>query len=246
MSEKILKADFHVHTPASRDYSKKEQNEGDGVLDIVDSARQKKLDVIAITDHNTVAGILGLNRIVLEKLSDITVLDGIELSLTCGHYLILGIPAEIMQRQLEKWGIAPQHEGNASIPTTKSQEKEYLKWAVGAGGLVIAAHPLVPIHPMSTDVSRLKEYFNEGLIHGAESHNAALEKAVSTLPYSLWHIFSENILKHYRIPAYANSDAHAKENMGDRHNEISVKEGENLLEGLRNKKLKIRHSEAKN
>ncbi len=48
-----LKADLHVHTPASRDISEKWANSK--AEDVVRIALEKELDIIAITDHNTVA-----------------------------------------------------------------------------------------------------------------------------------------------------------------------------------------------
>ena len=44
--------DLHLHTPASEDYLQPEI----GYLDILREAAKKGLDIIAFTDHNTVAG----------------------------------------------------------------------------------------------------------------------------------------------------------------------------------------------
>ena len=44
--------DLHLHTPASDDYLQPEI----GYLDILQEAAIKGLDIIAFTDHNTVAG----------------------------------------------------------------------------------------------------------------------------------------------------------------------------------------------
>ena len=44
--------DLHLHTPASADY----QEPGASFLDILRQAESKGLDIIAFTDHNTVAG----------------------------------------------------------------------------------------------------------------------------------------------------------------------------------------------
>ena len=48
-----LKADLHIHTPASNDISEKWKNSSPE--DIVRIAKEKGLDIIAITDHNTAA-----------------------------------------------------------------------------------------------------------------------------------------------------------------------------------------------
>ncbi len=44
--------DLHLHTPASADY----QEEGVSYLDILRKAERQNLDIIALTDHNTVGG----------------------------------------------------------------------------------------------------------------------------------------------------------------------------------------------
>ena len=44
--------DLHIHTPASEDYVEKETS----YLDILKEAERRGLDMIAFTDHNTIAG----------------------------------------------------------------------------------------------------------------------------------------------------------------------------------------------
>ena len=48
-----LKADLHTHTPASKDMDEKWSNST--AEDLVAIAIDKRLDVLAITDHNTAA-----------------------------------------------------------------------------------------------------------------------------------------------------------------------------------------------
>lgn len=53
--EKIdIKADFHIHTPSSKDY--KGQNNEEEYLGILRQAIVRDLKIIAITDHNSVEG----------------------------------------------------------------------------------------------------------------------------------------------------------------------------------------------
>ena len=44
--------DLHLHTPSSEDYAEKEAS----YLDILKEAERRGLDIIAFSDHNTVAG----------------------------------------------------------------------------------------------------------------------------------------------------------------------------------------------
>src|SRR5690606_31018907 len=52
------RVDLHIHTPASSDYQEPHIN----YLDILRQAALRGLDVIAITDHNTVAGFAAMRR----------------------------------------------------------------------------------------------------------------------------------------------------------------------------------------
>jgi len=50
------KMDLHLHTPASADW----QERGVSYLDLLHRAEMQGLDILAITDHNTVAGCAAL------------------------------------------------------------------------------------------------------------------------------------------------------------------------------------------
>ncbi len=108
-SRKWYSMDIHLHTPASSDY----QEPKISYLDILKKAEQRRLEIIAFTDHNTVAGyrkmkeeikhlelLASLNRILPEEaatlaeykrlLDKILVLPGFEFTATFGFH-ILGI-----------------------------------------------------------------------------------------------------------------------------------------------------------
>jgi len=109
----LLKIDLHVHTLHSIDgmFSVKE---------MVESAKRKGLDGIAITDHNTTSG---LNE--AEKLSrrGFIVIPGEEISTKGAHVVALGIKKEIPR----------------DLPLQKT-----LRLIKEQGGVAIAAHPFVP------------------------------------------------------------------------------------------------------
>ncbi len=52
------RADLHIHTPASADYFEPEVHP----IDILRKAEQRGVDIIAFTDHNTVAGYVAMQR----------------------------------------------------------------------------------------------------------------------------------------------------------------------------------------
>ena len=98
--------DLHLHTPASSDY----QQKGVEYLDILKQAEARGLDMVAFTDHNTVAGyrrmqeeieqlelLEKLNRLLPEEqtrlteyrrlLGKILVLPGFEFTATFGFHI---------------------------------------------------------------------------------------------------------------------------------------------------------------
>src|SRR5258706_12639045 len=53
-----IRADFHIHTPASEDYAEPQVT----YLDILREAERHELEIIAFTDHNTVHGYEQMRR----------------------------------------------------------------------------------------------------------------------------------------------------------------------------------------
>lgn len=156
--------DLHIHTPASADYQQPEVT----YLEILQRAEIRDLDVIAITDHNTVAGyrrmrdevrqlelLEGLNRLLPQEQSTLTeyrrlydhllVLPGFEFTATFGFH-ILGIfspdkPLREIEHLLLDLHIPPDQldEGSATIGASTDVLTAY-RLIQEAGGLVIAAH----------------------------------------------------------------------------------------------------------
>jgi len=112
--------DLHLHTPASSDF----QQPNASYLEILQEVERKGLDIIAFTDHNTVAGYRGmleeiedlellerLNRLKAEEqkrlkeyrriLEEILILTGFEFTATFGFHILGIFPADIPARDLE-------------------------------------------------------------------------------------------------------------------------------------------------
>jgi len=112
--------DLHLHTPASEDYLQPEI----GYLDILKQAENKGLDIIAFTDHNTVAGyrrmqeeieqlklLQQLNRLLPEEetrlteyqrlLKRVLVLPGFEFTATFGFHILAIFPEDKPVRDIE-------------------------------------------------------------------------------------------------------------------------------------------------
>jgi hypothetical protein len=158
------KCDLHIHTPASNDY----QEPRITYLDILQTAENCGLDIIAFTDHNTIAGVRKL-RDELEKLElleqldriqpeeklrlqefrrlldKILLLPGFELTATLGFHILGIFPPQTTLRELEhillNLRIPPEKLdlGATEVGATVDVLTAY-QVINEAGGLVIAAH----------------------------------------------------------------------------------------------------------
>jgi PHP family Zn ribbon phosphoesterase len=156
--------DLHVHTPASSDFQQPEFT----YLEILQRAETRGLDIIAFTDHNTVAGyrrmqdeiqqlelLERLNRLMPDEKSRLQefrrleskmlILPGVEFTATLGFHIIGIFPPEKPVREIEhillSLNIPPSllDNGSATVGATDDVLTAY-KLINQAGGLVIAAH----------------------------------------------------------------------------------------------------------
>lgn len=164
MKDQWYKAELHVHTPASADY----QQEDVTYLDILREAERKGVDILAFTDHNTVAGYrtmredvenlellerLGrLNNVERQRLQEyrrllgrVLVLKGFEFTATFGFHILGIFDADTPLRDLEflllKLNIPADRldEGATDVGATVDVLTAY-QLIDRAGGIVIAAH----------------------------------------------------------------------------------------------------------
>jgi predicted metal-dependent phosphoesterase TrpH len=116
VTEKLGRADLHIHTLASDGTS--------GILDILEHVEhQTELDVIAITDHERIDAALAARVISRERGLRAEVIIGEEITTRGGHLLGLFLSERVKPFQSLRASIAAIHE---------------------QGGLAIPAHPLVP------------------------------------------------------------------------------------------------------
>ncbi|HET8629253.1 MAG TPA: RNA-binding domain-containing protein [Thermomicrobiales bacterium] len=156
--------DLHIHTPGSVDYQEPRAT----YLDILQKAEARGLDIIAFTDHNSVAGYAAMLREIehLEFLeaSDrlqpdearrlgeyrrlrerVLVLPGFEFTATFGFHILGIFPEQTSVRKLEHVLLAlniPEEKldrGTSEVGATADVLRAYQVIA-DAGGLVIAAH----------------------------------------------------------------------------------------------------------
>ena len=133
-----LKADLHVHTPASPDMAEGWKTSTPD--DVVRTAIEKKLDVIGITDHNTAAW-CDLVRQAAEG-STLTVFPGVEISTPEGHLLAIfdgTVPSSHIEDLLITVGIPRDRFGSLDV-ATKNGIADVSVAIAKAGGVAIAAH----------------------------------------------------------------------------------------------------------
>ncbi len=171
MTKKIVRTqmqwysiDLHLHTPASSDFQQPDVK----YLEILQRAEARGLDIIAFTDHNTVAGyrklqdeihqlelLERLNRILPEEqnrlreyrrlLEKLLILPAFEFTATFGFHIIGLFPPETPVREIEHLLIdlnIPTDQldlGSATVGATTDVLTAY-RMIDEAGGIVIAAH----------------------------------------------------------------------------------------------------------
>ena len=156
--------DLHLHTPASSDYREPEIS----YLDILRAAKARGLQVIAFSDHNTVAGIRGMQEDIqrltmleeldrirkdeMERLAEyrqlldeLLVLPGFEFTATFGFHVLGIFPPDKPVRELEHLLLSlniPPGEIDAGASNIGASSDVLAAYQIinEAGGLAIAAH----------------------------------------------------------------------------------------------------------
>lgn len=213
--------DLHIHTPRSFCYREPHTPP----VQIVEAALSCGIDIIGITDHNTVEGI-DVIRLAADQ-NGLVVFPGVELSTTGGHVIALfenDAPVADLRDFLNDCGLPQQGWGDAMI-TAQSSLEDVIEKIHERGGVSIAAH-----------IERWPSGFLESnqprrvkiRIHG----NSRLGALEITVPRNkaLWNNgqVRDYPAKHACIQG---SDAHAPEEIGRRP--VYIKMEEINLSGLR-------------
>ena len=134
-----MKCDFHIHTHYSYDSTS-------SVQDIVKVAVKKKINCLAITDHNEVKGALEIEKYATKE--SILIIPGIEVKTKMGDILGLNVKTKISD--------------GLSVKDTVQKIKEQ-------GGIAIIAHPFSSFTPFK---GRIESFLEE--INGIETLNASI------------------------------------------------------------------------
>jgi len=174
-----LTLDLHVHTNYSHDGR-------DPTEEIIRSAIAKRLDGIAICDHDTMDGSYAARMYVADNNLDLLIIPGIEVTTSEGHLMVLGIDEEITK------GLSP-----AETVLRVRQEEQKKKRTI----VIIAPHPF---HPFRHSIGNLClqpgidaiEVFNSRYVFGVANQRARVAAA-----------------RHHITPVVG-SDAHSAEFVG--------------------------------
>ncbi len=134
-----FKADLHIHTPASGNDFRGNGKETTA-QDIVEAAIVKGLDIIAVTDHNTVAWCDKVRKAAEGK--GLVVFPGVEVSTKEGHVLAIfdvDTQTQEMNRFLEHAGFPPEKVGVVEY-SSELGFSDTVDVVAKFGGVAIAAH----------------------------------------------------------------------------------------------------------
>lgn len=221
VSERFAKVDFHIHTTESKCYSDPLATQEQ----VVNAALSAGLQVIAITDHNSVHGIDKIRGLGQEK--GLVVFPGVELSTKAGHVLALfdrGTPVPHLDDFLDYVGGNTAGRGDGTVLVGGSIEDVFRK-IDERGGIAIAAH----IERWPTGFLQTTESRRIKLRIHSNQYLAALE---ITQPQNR-ELWNNGQMRGYpkRHACVQGSDAHALDEIGRRPTYLKLPSLD--LEGLR-------------
>lgn len=165
-SSKFYKCDLHIHTPASMDYQRcfsKEEEENEYRL-FLENFIESDVDVIAITDHNTIDGyykikdLLEKDNELKSKLRNKLILPGVEITCYGKHFLAI-FPQNYKMSKLNalliEAGIEIDEQGKESTSADRFSPLILCEKVGEYGGIVIIAHS-------DSDNGLLQDYFKSG------------------------------------------------------------------------------------
>lgn len=180
----VLKADLHVHSTYSDGL--------DPVERVLETAVEKGLNAISITDHNTFKGSLAASRVINDKGLDLVLIYGNE------------VRANYLGKLMDVLILCPEYPGEG---WSRDALRLY-DWAEKRGCLYVPAHPFDE-----------RRYGCGELLYDLEMHAIEVWNARASRTLNEEALKAAKILKK---PGLANSDAHEAEQVGLAHNVIEA------------------------
>jgi predicted metal-dependent phosphoesterase TrpH len=174
------RADLHIHSLASDGVS--------SVAEILAAAEARRLDVIAITDHERIDAAVAAREMARARELRVEVIVGEEISTRSGHLLGLFLQRRIPPWRSLKWSVAQVHE---------------------QGGIAVIAHPLVP-YPLCASAGAIRRLLDEA---DPIYHPDGIEAFNPTTAGMRWQKRVPPFAAEVGLAALGNSDAHAAEHV---------------------------------
>jgi predicted metal-dependent phosphoesterase TrpH len=178
------RADLHIHSLASDGVS--------SVAEILEAARARELDVIAITDHERIDAAIAARAMAEARGLPLEVIVGEEISTRGGHLLGLFLRERIPPWRSLKWSVARVHE---------------------QGGIAVVAHPLVP-YPLCASERSIRRLLDQP---DAIYHPDGIEAFNPTTAGMRWQRKVPVFAAEIGLAALGNSDAHRARDVGQAH-----------------------------
>jgi hypothetical protein len=200
-------ADLHIHTIYSYDGTA-------SVPAVLTRAKQIRLDVIAITDHDEIAG--SLKALELAPQYGVDVIPSLEVTTAEGDLLALNVTEKIQR-------------GRPLIETILEVR--------ALGGFCIAPHPIAGGFGMKSlsaysIMKALRNHDVAGSLIGIETYNAT---AIDKMSNHYAHILGE----HLEIAKLGSSDAHILQTIGMGMTEFAGQTANDLIKAIHNRRTTI-------
>lgn len=164
------RVDLHAHSPASYDYKPASERDGKDWSAWLRAASDSLLEAVAVTDHNTAAGLQPILDAAGGIASTPVILPGIEITASDGTHLLLVLDPSRSQRHVEailagvKIAVGQQGRQEARSPLSV---EELLKVA-SDGAIVLAAHGNGPNGLLNHDGQQRIAELKDPRLHGVE------------------------------------------------------------------------------
>lgn len=220
------RVDLHTHSPASYDFGKENDRQSPDWKRWIESARDAGLDAIAVTDHNTVAGISELQQALASVDNAPVIFPGVELTAGDGvHLLVLMDPARTHRHVgefLARVDVPVSQQGSKTARSPLSVEQ--ILGRCGEDTLLVGAH-------VNAENGLLEKHEGEQRIAVLNHTNlAAVEVNPDKDIDETWIDGTKGSVRR-RVSQLWSSDAHSFETLGERFTWVKMTRPN--LEGLR-------------
>lgn len=159
-----VKADLHVHSPASKDFVRTGKNEDESYRLLIRALAESEVSVFAITDHNTVDGyfrmkdILEQDQELRKLLGDKLILPGVEITCYQKHFVAL-FPESTRKDKLDSFllecGIGLEERGSQEASAELVSPLLLCQKVGKYDGIILIAH-------CDAEHGLLQDYFGKG------------------------------------------------------------------------------------